>query len=230
MAKHIALVEDDPELRANYESALTREGYRVTGFDNRQDALDAFRQKLPDLVLIDVNLEDDIEGGFELCRDLRGMSRDIPIIFLTARDSEFDAISGLRLGADDYLTKDISLPHLLARLAALFRRIDYQQRPADDNTRIVRGDLTIDTDRFQASFRDTAVALTLTEFWLVHALARRPGHVKTRQQLMDAANVVLDDNTITSHVKRIRQKFQDIAPDFSSIETVYGMGYRWLED
>ncbi|MEM7278812.1 MAG: proteobacterial dedicated sortase system response regulator [Pseudomonadota bacterium] len=230
MAKQIAIVEDDPELRANYVAALTREGYRVDEYAEREPALRAFQSRLPDLVIIDVNLQDDIEGGFELCRELRALSRDIPIIFLTARDSEFDAISGLRLGADDYLTKDISLAHLLARLAALFRRVDYQQRPSDTSARFDRGELNIDADRFQVSWQETPVALTLTEFWLIHALAKRPGHVKSRQQLMDAANVVLDDNTITPHIKRIRKKFQEVDADFARIETVYGMGYRWLAD
>ena len=154
----------------------------------------------------------------------------LPIIFLTARDSEFDAVSGLRLGADDYLTKDISLPHLMARVAALFRRLDAMQRPQGTESRITRGDLSIDTERMTIHWQDQPVGLTLTEFWLVHALARYPGHVKNRQQLMDAAQAVLDDNTITSHVKRIRRKFHAIDESFDSIETVYGMGYRWISE
>ncbi len=229
MSKQIAIVEDDQELRANYVAALSREGYAVSEYEARAAALEAFRARLPDLVIIDVNLADDIEGGFELCRELRSLSSDIPIIFLTARDSEFDAISGLRLGADDYLTKDISLAHLMARLAALFRRIQYRDKPPAESQRFTRGQTVVDTDRFQVTHIDQSVGLTLTEFWLVFALAQRPGHVKTRQQLMDAANVVLDDNTITSHVKRIRRKFQAIDSNFEAIETVYGMGYRWLE-
>ena len=137
-------------------------------------------------------------------------------------------MSGLRLGADDYLTKDISLPHLMARVAALFRRLDAMQKPQGKESRITRGDLTIDTERMTIHWQDQAVGLTLTEFWMVHALARYPGHVKNRQQLMDAAQAVLDDNTITSHVKRIRRKFVALDPAFESIGTVYGMGYRWL--
>ena len=229
MPRTIALVEDDRALRANYEAALLREGYRVAGFADRDSAYSACQARLPDLAIIDVNLADDIEGGFELCRQLRALSAELPIIFLTARDGEFDAISGLRLGADDYLTKDISLPHLLARLAALFRRTDVLRSDAGPAQRFVRGELTIDSDRFEALYKQTAVGLTLTEFWLVHALAQRPGHVKSRQQLMDAANVVLDDNTITSHIKRIRRKFQAIDAGFDGIETVYGAGYRWTE-
>ncbi len=230
MAKRIAIVEDEAAIRDNYAAAFTREGYVVDGYDARQPALDAFESRLPDLVVIDINLKDDVEGGFELCRELRARTADLPIIFLTARDSEFDAVSGLRLGADDYLTKDISLPHLMARVAALFRRLDAMQKPQGDEGRITRGELSIDTERMTVHWRDQAVGLTLTEFWLVHALARYPGHVKNRQQLMDAAQAVLDDNTITSHVKRIRRKFLELDSEFGSIETVYGMGYRWLAD
>lgn len=229
LAKRIAIVEDEAAIRDNYAAAFRREGYVVDTFDARAAALDAFEMRLPDLVVIDINLEDDVEGGFELCRELRARSADLPIIFLTARDSEFDAVSGLRLGADDYLTKDISLPHLMARIAALFRRLEALQRPQAVASRISRGDLVIDTERMTIRWQEHPVGLTLTEFWLVYALARYPGHVKNRQQLMDAAQAVLDDNTITSHIKRIRRKFHAVDADFDAIETVYGMGYRWIE-
>ena len=230
MSKRIAIVEDEKAIRENYASAFRREGYSVEMYEARRPALDAFDARLPDLVVIDINLKDDVEGGFELCRELRNRSADLPIIFLTARDSEFDIVSGLRLGADDYLTKDISLPHLMARVAALFRRLDVMNNPNSDDNRLSRGNLELDIDRMTVCWKDQPVGLTLTEFWMVHALARYPGHVKNRQQLMDAAQVVLDDNTITSHVKRIRKKFVAIDPNFESIETVYGMGYRWLVD
>ncbi len=230
MSKHIAIVEDEKAIRENYASAFRREGYSVEMYEARRPALDAFDARLPDLVVIDINLKDDVEGGFELCRELRSRSADLSIIFLTARDSEFDIVSGLRLGADDYLTKDISLPHLMARVAALFRRLDVMKNPNSDDNRLSRGNLELDIDRMTVCWKDQPVGLTLTEFWMVHALARYPGHVKNRQQLMDAAQVVLDDNTITSHVKRIRKKFVAIDPNFESIETVYGMGYRWLVD
>ena len=230
MAKRIAIVEDEAAIRENYAAAFRREGYDVDAFDARGPALQAFELRLPDLVVIDINLKDDVEGGFELCRELRSRSQELPIIFLTARDSEFDAVSGLRLGADDYLTKDISLPHLMARIAALFRRLDAMQQPHSTEGRITRGDLEIDSDRMVVLWKGQPVGLTLTEFWLVHAMARYPGHVKNRQQLMDAAQAVLDDNTITSHVKRIRRKFIAIDAGFDAIETVYGMGYRWLAD
>jgi two-component system OmpR family response regulator len=227
--KTIAIVEDEPALRENYAALLARHGYGVKTYANRKSALQAFGAHLPDLAIIDIALEDEAEGGFDLCRELRAMSAEIPIIFLTARDSELDAVSGLRLGADDFLTKDVSMPHLAARVAALFRRIDALRRPHSASEVVRRGALSIDAERMQTSWNGAAVTLSLTEFWIVHALARNPGHVKNRQQLMDAANVVLDDNTITSHVKRIRRKFVEIDPAFDAIQTVYGMGYRWVE-
>ena len=230
MSKRIAIIEDEPAIRENYAAAFRREGYSVELYEARREAMDAFESRLPDLVVIDINLKDEVEGGFELCRELRSRSADLPIIFLTARDSEFDAVSGLRLGADDYLTKDISLPHLMARVAALFRRLDAMKQPSGKDNRIRRGDLEMDVDRMTVRWQERPVGLTLTEFWMVHALARYPGHVKNRQQLMDAAQAVLDDNTITSHIKRIRRKFLAIDPEFAAVETVYGMGYRWLTE
>ena len=229
MSRRIAIVEDEAAIRENYAAAFRREGYSVDMYDAREPAMQAFAARLPDLVVIDINLKDDIEGGFELCRGLRSQSADLPIIFLTARDNEFDAVSGLRLGADDYLTKDISLPHLMARVAALFRRMDALQSPQSADSRIQRGDLELDIDRMTVRWKDLPIGLTLTEFWMVHALARYPGHVKNRQQLMDAAQAVLDDNTITSHIKRIRRKFVATDSAFNAVETVYGMGYRWLD-
>jgi two-component system OmpR family response regulator len=228
LSKRIAIVEDEVAIRENYAAAFRREGYSVDLYDARRPAMDAFDARLPDLVVIDVNLRNEVEGGFELCRDLRSKAAELPIIFLTARDSEFDAVSGLRLGADDYLTKDISIPHLMARVAALFRRLEAMQQPQQKSSRMTRGDLELDVDRMTVRWKDRPVGLTLTEFWIVHSLARYPGHVRNRQQLMDAAQAVLDDNTITSHIKRIRRKFIAIDPAFDAVETVYGMGYRWL--
>jgi len=227
MPRRIALVEDDPAIRANYADALRKHGHEVQAYGSRGDAMAAFRGRLPDLAILDIGLGDDHDGGFALCRDLRALSAGLPIIFLTARDSDFDAVSGLRMGADDYLTKDVSLPHLLARVAALFRRIDVQREPKLAEDLLERGPLALDMKRFTAAWAGVRVELTLTEFWMVHALARFPGHVKNREQLMREANLVVDDDTVTSHMKRIRRKFQAIAPAFDEIETVYGMGYRW---
>jgi two-component system OmpR family response regulator len=229
MKKLIAIVEDEPAIRDNYAAAFSREGYAVRTYADRASAMTAFAARLPDLAIIDISLAEEPEGGFELCRQLRALSPELPIIFLTARDSELDAVSGLRLGADDFLTKDLSLPHLSARVNALFRRVDALRKPHEDTQIVRRGPLTLDAERMQVQWDGKVVLLSLTEFWIVHALAKHPGHVKNRQQLMDAANVVLDDNTITSHIKRIRRKFQQFEPTFDGIQTVYGMGYRWVE-
>ncbi len=228
MNREIAIVEDEPALQSNYQEALERQGYSVRVYSSRIEALAAFTDKLPELAIIDVGLGTEIEGGFELCRELRSMAPTLPIMFLTARDSELDTISGLRLGADDYLTKDISLEHLAARVVALFRRIDAFQQPQLPEDVIHVGELSLDLHRMATTWKSAAVPLTVTELWMVHALVKHPGHVKTRQQLMDAANVVLDDATITSHIKRIRKKFLSIDSAFECIETAYGMGYRWL--
>jgi len=227
MQKNIAIVEDEPDIRENYADSLRRHGYLVNTYPNRHSASLAFKKVLPDLVLLDIGLEDDMDGGFELCRELRSLSATLPIIFLTARDSDFDTVAGLRLGADDYLTKDVSLPHLIARLSALFRRLEAASLSSNTSKVLERGALNIDLDRLCVHWGQENIDLTLTEFWIVHALARHPGHVKNREQLMQDANVVVDDSTITSHIKRIRKKFESIDNTFTAIDTVYGMGYRW---
>ena len=227
MSRRIAIVEDEPAIRDNYADALKRHGYEVSTFADRTGATRAFANRLPDLVLIDVGLGTEIDGGFTLCRDLRTMSSTLPVIFLTARDSDFDVVSGLRMGADDYVPKTVSLPNLIARIAALFRRADLANSPATLEDLLTRGPLTLDMKRMSARWSNAPVELTLTELWMVHALARYPGHVKDRDALMREANIVVDDGTITSHVKRIRRKFQAVDEKFEAIETVYGMGYRW---
>ena len=229
MARRIALVEDDPTIRQNYVDALTRAGYEVAAFGDRLAASKTLAVRLPELAIIDIGLGPDIDGGFTLCRELRAASARLPIIFLSARDSDFDIVSGLRLGADDYLTKDVSLPHLLARIAALFRRVDATSQPAVAEDVLNRGKLALDAQRMTATWNGAGVGLTVTEFWMVHSLARHPGHVKDRDQLMRDAEMVVDDGTITSHVKRIRKKFLAVDAAFAAIETVYGMGYRWIE-
>jgi len=227
MPQHIAIVEDEAAIAANYRDHLQRQGFRVSLFSSRATASDAFERELPDLAIIDIGLGDEMEGGFELCRDLRARSPALPIVFLTARDSELDIISGLRLGADEYLTKDISQAQLLARINALLRRVRALQAPEQREHLLQQGPLAMNRERMTASWQGQRVELTVTEFWMVHALAVHPGHVKNRQQLMDSADVVLDDNTITSHIKRIRRKFQGLDEKFDAIETAYGVGYRW---
>ena len=228
MARTIAIVEDEDAIRDNYKEAFIRQGYRVDTYRNRAEAMTQFRSRLPDLVVLDIALDDDLDAGFEMCRELRTSSRGLPIIFLTARDSDFDAIAGLRLGADDYLSKDTSIPQTLARISTLFRRVEALSNADGPQDVHQVGELRIDVDRVQVSWKSMPLDLTLTEFWIVHALAKRPGHVKTRDQLMDDAKIFVDDTTITSHIKRIRRKFKSIDEQFEGIETVYGMGYRWV--
>ena len=227
MPHHVAIVEDEASIAANYRDALQRHGFQVSLYGDRSAATAAFARRLPDLAIIDIGLGEEIEGGFELCRELRSRCPELPIVFLTARDSELDIISGLRLGADDYLTKDISQAHMLARIVALFRRVKALRTPERQEHVIERGPLTLNLERMHASWQGQAVDLTVTEVWIVHALARYPGQVRNRQQLMDAASVVLDDATITSHIKRIRRKFEALDERFTAIETAYGVGYRW---
>ena len=227
MAKHIAIVEDEISIAQNYRDAFMQQGYDVSLYADRQAAMQAFDQRLPDLALIDIGLGEEIEGGFDLCRDLRSRSKTLPIVFLSARESEFDKVSGLRLGADDYLTKDISLPHVMARIVALFRRIEALTQPEAQEEIIERGKLSLNKARMTVAWDNQPLDITVTEFWIIRDLARYPGQVKSRQQLMEAANVILDDNTITSHIKRIRKKFQHIDAGFDAIKTAYGLGYRW---
>ena len=227
MGRRIAIVEDDRTLRENYADVLRQHGYDVDTYPDRPSALLAFRSRLPELAVVDIGLGDEIDGGFALCRDLRALSATLPILVLTARDSEFDSVAGLRLGADDYLSKEISLPHLLARIAALFRRVDATGTDASAEDLVDRGRLRLDAKRVLATWEGQRVDLTVTEFWMVHSLARHPGHVRSREQLMGEARMVVDDATVTSHIKRIRKKFHALDPSVDRIESVYGLGYRW---
>ena len=228
-AKLVAVVEDEVAIRDNYLAGLRRQGYRVVGYGGRKEALTGFANRFPDLVIIDVNLGAEVEGGFELCRELRARSAQLPIIFLTARESELDAVSGLRLGADDYLTKRTSIEHLLARVAALFRRVEaLRSRRRSRRARSSTARSTLDRDRMTALWKATTVPLTVTEFWVVHALAQHPGHVRSREQLMAAANVVLGrrhrDVADQAHPRQVRGHRSRAS---TRIQTVYGMGYRW---
>ena len=230
MPHHIAIVEDEAALAANYRDALQRHQYTVSLHSDRPGALLAFERQMPDLAIIDITLGDEIEGGFELCRELRSRWGELPIVFLTARESELDIVSGLRLGADDYFTKDISLNEMLARIGALLRRVQAMRSPEVQEDVVQRGDLTLNAERMTSRWKGGSPELTIIEFRIVQALSARPGHVKSRQQLMEAAGVVQDDNTITSHIKRIRRKFAAIDKEFDRIEAIYGLGYRWRGD
>lgn len=227
MSRRIAIVEDEPAIRDNYAEAFRRYGYQVCAYADRASALAGFASRLPDLVLIDVGLGHEAEGGFDLCRELRARAPRLPILFLTARDSDLDVISGLRLGADDYLSKSVSLPQLTARVQALFRRLDALASTGSQETVLRLRGLELEVERMRVAWNGADVALTVTEFWMVHALVRHPGHVKSRDQLMAEAQIVVDDATVTSHIKRIRRKFEAIDPAFAEIETMHGAGYRW---
>ncbi|WP_458778496.1 response regulator [Desulforhopalus sp. 52FAK] len=230
----IALVEDDALLRANYQKALEREGYLVQAYSCRPDASLAFQTNLPDLAILDIMLGDEHEGGFHLCTELRQLSPIIPIIFLTARDSDIDRVSGLRLGAWDYMTKGTTtLDFLPVRISALFTIVEtlgQTGKTKGDNPDISHtiGMLQIYPDQKRVFWREQAIDLTLTEFWLLYSLCKHPGHLKSHDQLMEAASIVVTGNAISAHIRRIREKFQTNDPDFNGIRTEYGMGYRWM--
>ena len=227
MSRTIAIVEDDNDIRDNYIDLFKRQGYIVKGYADRKSAAIAFKGNLPDLVILDIGLVDEPDGGFELCRQLRAQSSLLPIIFLTARDSDIDEVLGLRLGADDYLTKDISLHQLMARVASLFRRIDAIRENSSNEQVIEVSGLSLNIDRLEAKWRGEDLDLTVTEIWILNSLVQHPGHVKTREQLMKAADTYVDGGTITSHIKRLRRKFAVVDAEFDAIESVYGAGYRW---
>jgi two-component system response regulator ChvI len=227
----VAVVEDERNIRDNISFALKREGYDVEVYADGRAAWEAFERSLPDLLVLDIIMPR--MDGLELCRRVRGLSETIPIIFLTSRDDEFDRVLGLELGADDYLCKPFSMRELMARIKVLFRRIALNRQPDDGDVQIHNvGRLTLDLRRYTARWDDRLVPLTVTEFMILRALARRPGYVKTRQQLMEEGyphDTFVSDRTIDSHIKRLRKKFVAVDDSFDDIETVYGLGYRYRE-
>ena len=228
MSKTIAVVEDDADQRENYVDALTAQGYDVSAFANRPQALARFKKKLPDLAVLDIMLEDELDGGFDLCRELRNMSPSLPIIFLTARDSDIDRVSGLRLDAWDYITKPVNLQFLAVRISSLFRIADAVHATDPAHEILVLDDLRLDPNSMSISWQGETLSMTLTEFWLVEALARRPGQVKTYDMLMQITRQsYVEKNTINGYIRRIRKKFKEIDSEFSMIQTVFGIGYRW---
>jgi two-component system response regulator ChvI len=231
-ARLVTVVEDEETIREMVCLALRKEGYRTEAFDDGVRAWDAFAHTLPDLVILDIGLPR--LDGLEICRRLRTRSEVLPIIFVTSREEEFDRVLGLEIGADDYLCKPFSMRELMARVKVLLRRAsvaDSGARASDDQP-IVVGQLTIDPLRLTVAWIGRNIPLTVTEILLLQGLARRPGIVKTRDQLMEDAypdRVSVSDRTIDSHVKRIRRKFQVIDPAFDQIEGVYGAGYRYRQ-
>jgi len=231
MSRNIAIVEDDPDQRENYADALRSQGYDVHTHGSRSDAERSFTHQLPDLAILDIMLEDEVDGGFDLCRQLRSMSAKLPIIFLTARDSDIDRVSGLRLDAWDYLTKPVNLQFLAVRVSSLFRIAESVKEQNSQEAILRKGPLLLDPNSMSISWNEHQVNLTLTEFWLVEALARRPGHVKTYEQLMQVTRQsYVEKNTINGYVRRVRKKFKEVDPTFAMIQTVFGSGYRWKPD
>ena len=228
----VALIDDEENIRETVSFALRREGYRVDVYADGLAAWEHLENQLTDVVVLDISMPR--MDGLELCRRLRKLSESLPIIFLTSRDEEFDRVLGLELGGDDYLCKPFSMRELMARVKVLFRRLALSLNPPDaaDEKLLQVDDLRLDLLRYTAHWKDRAVPLTVTEFMILHALVRRPGHVKTRQQLMQEGyphDAYVSDRTIDSHIKRLRRKMTGVDPGFDGIETVYGLGYRYRQ-
>jgi two-component system response regulator ChvI len=224
----IALVDDEENIRETVSFALRKSGYLVDTYADGFEAWETMRDSLPDVAILDILMPR--LDGLELCRRLRGLSDRLPILFLTSKDEEFDRVLGLELGADDYLCKPFSVRELVARVKVLFRRLALSPEPELDEKLLEVGALLLDLNRYEARWRDAPLTLTITEFLLLQALARHPGHVKTRAQLMNDAyphDAYVSERTIDSHIKRLRRKFTDVDPEFAAIETVYGLGYRY---
>jgi two-component system response regulator ChvI len=234
MSQTIALVDDDRNILTSVQMALEAEGFAVRTYVDGEEALRDLGLHPTDLAVLDIKMPR--LNGMELLQRLKQTpaTMHMPIIFLTSKDEEVDEIMGLRMGADDYIKKPFSQRLLVERIRSLLRREQARQEPAntDPNSMLTRGDLTLDGARHLCLWKGKPVELTVTEFLLVKALAQHPGHVKNRDQLMDAAYgeaIYVDDRTIDSHIKRLRKKFRELDSDFSQIETLYGVGYRYKE-
>ncbi len=231
MARKVAIVEDDFDQRENYADALQQSGYDVSTYANRRDALAGMQSNMPDLAILDIMLEDEMDGGFDLCRDLRALSPTLPIIFLTTRNSDIDRVSGLRLDAWDYLTKPLNMQFLSVRINSLFRIVESLGRNIDEDPAtdlLVINELEIDEESMSIRWKGQELSLTLTEFWLIESMARHPGHVKTYENMMQITRQsYVERNTINGYIRRIRNKFKEIDPEFKHIQTVFGVGYKW---
>ncbi len=231
----IALVDDDRNILTSVAITLEAEGFEVATYSDGQAALEAFEVALPDMAVLDIKMPR--MDGMDLLQRLRHKSASLPVIFLTSKDDEIDEVLGLRLGADDYVKKPFSQRLLVARIRALLRRqqaAEGETFPVTEETAVMdRGHLRMDPLRHAVTWKGRDVTLTVTEFLLLQALAQRPGFVKSRDALMDVAyddQVYVDDRTIDSHIKRLRKKMRGADPDFSAIETLYGIGYRYNEE
>jgi two-component system response regulator ChvI len=227
----VAVVDDEKNIQETVSFALKKEGFKPLTFSNGLEAWESFQKQLPDLVILDILMP--MMDGLELCRKLRGINEALPIIFLTSKDEEFDRVLGLEMGADDYLCKPFSMRELITRVKVLFRRLSHPAGGAVEGENLCVFDLELDLQRYIAKWKGKRINLTVTEFMLALSLGRQPGVVKTREKLMEEAypdNTYVSDRTIDSHIKRLRKKFIQADPDFSFIETVYGLGYRFKGD
>ncbi|MBN9453957.1 MAG: response regulator transcription factor [Bosea sp.] len=229
----IALVDDDRNILTSVSIALEAEGYRIMTYTDGASALDGLKQNPPDLAIFDIKMPR--MDGMELLRRLRQKS-DLPVIFLTSKDEEIDELFGLKMGADDFIRKPFSQRLLVERVKAILRRAGAKDTTAppraEDAKALERGLLRMDPERHTCTWRGEPVTLTVTEFLILQSLAQRPGVVKSRNALMDAAyddEVYVDDRTIDSHIKRLRKKFNQVDAEFDMIETLYGVGYRFKE-
>ncbi len=227
----VAVVDDEDNIRETLAFALRREGWDVVTFRDGAEAWEIFKDRLPSLVVLDITMPR--MDGLELCRRLRARSETLPIIFLTSRDEELDRVLGLELGADDYLCKPFSMRELIARVKVLFRRLAFLENPeAHRQEAPLRcGPLELDLQRYMVRWNGNGVDLTVTEFMMLQSLVRHPGHVKSRKQLTREGypnDTYVSDRTIDTHIKRLRRKFEEADPSFAAIETVYGVGYRWV--
>ncbi|MDA8232425.1 MAG: response regulator transcription factor [Magnetospirillum sp.] len=232
MANTIALVDDDRNILMSVSMALEAEGFKVRTFTDGAEALRGLTAQPVDLAVLDIKMPR--MDGMELLQRLRKTSA-IPVIFLTSKDDEIDELLGLRMGADDYIKKPFSQKLLIERIRALIRRVEAvgDGTDASSSGTLARGDLVLDASRHVCTWKGQKVDLTVTEFLILKSLAQRPGHVKNRDQLIDAAygeHIYVDDRTIDSHIKRLRKKFREVDHDFGHIETLYGVGYRYRED
>jgi two-component system response regulator ChvI len=229
----VALVDDDRNILTSVGMLLEQEGYHVRTYADGASALTALQATPPDLAILDIKMPR--MDGLELLRRLR-QNGDLPVIFLTSKDEEIDELMGLNAGADDYIRKPFSQRLLLERVKAVLRRAEARNEGTAGNEPkrevLVRGKLTLDPQRHECTWEGNPVRLTVTEFLILQCLAQRPGFVKSRDNLMDAAyddQVYVDDRTIDSHIKRLRKKFKAADDDFDAIETLYGVGYRYRE-
>ncbi|WP_404382855.1 response regulator transcription factor [Caenispirillum salinarum] len=234
MSKTIALVDDDRNILTSVSILLESEGFKVTTYNDGAEALDGLERAPADLAVLDIKMPR--MDGMELLQRLR-KDTDMPVIFLTSKDDEVDELLGLRMGADDYIKKPFSQRLLIERIRSVLRRADARAGAPETGAEaapdaIRRGELVIDPARHMVTWKGESVDLTVTEFLILQALAQRPGHVKSRDQLIDIAygeSIYVDDRTIDSHIKRLRKKFRAVDGDFSQIETLYGVGYRYKE-